>query len=73
MKYSFRRGYSQIPRYRAKELKNRIMDVFGIRGEVSWYAHLSGKIEPKVSEYEAIEAIFAEYGIKEVWGCNKKA
>jgi len=27
-------------------------------------------VEPKVSEARAIEEIFAEYGIKEIWGEN---
>jgi len=29
---------------------------------------LNGKIEPRVTEVERIEQIFAEYGITEVWG-----
>jgi hypothetical protein len=29
---------------------------------------LHGEVEPKVSEAEKIEAIFAKYGVTDVWG-----
>ena len=34
----------------------------------TFYIRMRGEIEPKVSEAEAIEKIFSEYGITDVWG-----
>jgi hypothetical protein len=44
------------------------MQALGISNRTSWIKRLNGAVEPKVSEARAIEEIFAEYGITEVWG-----
>ena len=67
--YSFKRGYSQVRQKDAKEVKMRIMSALGLTARVSWYARLNGKVEPKVSEARAIEGVFADFGIKSIWGC----
>ncbi len=66
--YGFRRGYSQVRQKDAKKVMEQIKKALGITTNVSWNARLNGKVEPKMSEAKAIEEVFAEYGITEVWG-----
>ncbi|WP_449303194.1 hypothetical protein [Porphyromonas endodontalis] len=66
--YGFRRGYSQVRQKDAKKVMEQIKKTLGITTNVSWNARLNGKVEPKMSEAKAIEKVFAEYGITEVWG-----
>lgn len=66
--YSFRRGYLQSKQKDAKHIRSLVMKELGIKTYPSWQARLWGRIEPKVSEAQAIESIFAEYGITDVWG-----
>jgi predicted transcriptional regulator len=51
-----------------KEVRQKIMKALGIKHRASWIARLNGTIEPRVSEAKAIEEIFAEYGITDIWG-----
>lgn len=67
-KYSFKRGFAQVRQKDIKKVKEQIMFALGLTTRVSWYARLNGDVEPKVSEARAIEAVFADYGIKDVWG-----
>ena len=65
---SFNRGWSQIPHCFRKEVRNKLMDVFGIRTVSQFYARLRGEVEPKKSQIAAIEEVFREYNISDVWG-----
>lgn len=66
--YAFVKGYNSLQQRYTKEVKQRIMEVFKINNRNSWYSRLYGNVIPKISEAQAVEAIFGEYGIKEVWG-----
>ena len=44
------------------------MKALGLNSRMAWWQRLNGIIEPRVTEAEAIESIFAEYGISDVWG-----
>ncbi len=68
--FSFKRGFSQVRQKDVKEVKKRIMSALGLTTRVSWNARLNGKVEPKVSEARAIEDVFADFGIKSVWGAE---
>ncbi|MEG1899429.1 MAG: hypothetical protein RR183_07120 [Bacteroidales bacterium] len=67
-KYSFKKGYNQVPVSKSKEIKKLIMSALNISTTPSWSARLKGDIEPKISEYNAIEKIFREIGITDIWG-----
>jgi hypothetical protein len=67
-KYSFQRGYNQVQIQYKKAVQRKIMRALKITTPPSWYQRLNGNVEPRISEAKAIEAIFAKYGIKEVWG-----
>ena len=72
-KYSFQRGMNQVQIGKKQEVKDKIMVALNINNLASWYKYLNGQIEPKISEYEAIEGIFLEYGIFEnIWGTVTK-
>ncbi len=69
--FSFQLGFSQVKQRDAKEVKKKIMLALDITTRSSWAIRLNGVVEPKVSEAKAIEEIFAEYGINEVWGVEQ--
>ena len=66
--FGFKAGFSQVKRKDAKEVRERIMRALGLTTRASWYARLNGSVEPKVSEARAIEEVFGEFGITNVWG-----
>ena len=66
--FSFKVGFSQVKQKDAQEVRERIMQALGLTTRASWYARLNGSVEPKVSEARAIEEVFGEFGIKNVWG-----
>jgi hypothetical protein len=71
--YSFEKGWSQRRKCDEWELRTKLSEAMNLKIEnrMGWSAHLRGIVEPKVSEAIAIEAIFAEYGITEVWGSDE--
>jgi hypothetical protein len=66
--FSFRRGFSQVKNKDIRTIRNRIMSRLGIGTRGGWMVRLNGVVEPRVSEAKAIEEIFAEYGITDIWG-----
>ena len=68
--FSFQRGFSQVMQKDVAIVRAEIMTALDITTRSSWGARLTGKVEPKVSEAQQIEAIFAKYGIKDVWGAE---
>ena len=51
-----------------KEIKEKIMRALGINTRNPFYRHRMGIIKHNPAEREAIEKIFAKYGIKQPWG-----
>lgn len=66
--FSFNKGLSLARHGDAPVIKAKIMKALGITTRAAWRQRKNGLIEPKVSEAAAIEQIFAEFGVKEVWG-----
>ena len=66
--FSFKRGYAQIKNKDVREVKCKIMAALNIKTRTAWAARLNGDVEPKVSEAKAIEDIFKEYQVKNIWG-----
>ena len=67
-RFSFKKGFRQLPICKAKVVQLSIMEALGISGRMTWYDRLNGKIEPRVSEAEKIEEIFHQHNITEIWG-----
>nr|UVY30461.1 MAG: hypothetical protein [Bacteriophage sp.]UWD60322.1 MAG: hypothetical protein [Bacteriophage sp.]UWG16698.1 MAG: hypothetical protein [Bacteriophage sp.] len=52
-----------------KEVVAELYKALGINNRNSFYAYRDGKIEPKVTQAEAVESVFNRYGITEnIWG-----
>jgi len=66
-KYSFKRGYNNLPRKHLNEVRQEITEALGLTRE-SFYRRLRGEVEPKVSEAQIIEDIFNRYNITNIWG-----
>lgn len=66
--FSFNKGWSQVKNGDISECRARLMAALNINTRPAFLNRLKGEVEPKISEVRAIEAIFAEYGITDVWG-----
>ena len=66
--YSFRNGWLQVRQGDIRVVRKKLYHALGITTAVAFCNRLNGKVEPRVSEHESIERIFAEHGITEVWG-----
>ena len=66
--FSFQKGWNQLKVGDANVVRDKIMSALGISYRTSFYYRLKGKCEPTVTEAQAIEAIFKDYGVKDVWG-----
>ena len=67
-KIKFLKGYNQVQRKDLVAVRTEIMAALGITTRGTFYARMRGKPEPKVSEAQAIEAIFHRYNITDIWG-----
>lgn len=67
-KFSFRKGWKQLKQMDLVPVRTRIIEALNLKYVSSFYPRLNGESEPKMSEAQAIEAIFAEYGITDIWG-----
>lgn len=45
-----------------------MMAAFGIDAYSQFYSRMRGEVEPRKSQIEAIESVFAKYGVTEIWG-----
>ena len=67
-KFSFQRDWSQVKHGDARTVKGKLMRAMNITSRVAWHQRRRGETEPKISEYQEIGQVFAEYGITDVWG-----
>lgn len=66
--FSFQKGWSQVKNGDLAECRDKLMAALNITTRAAWGKRLKGEVEPKISEVRAVENVFAEYGITEVWG-----
>lgn len=65
----FLSGLNQVKMGVYKEVVAELYKALGINNRNSFYAYRDGKIEPKVTQAEAVESVFNRYGITEnIWG-----
>ena len=67
-KFSFKKGFGQVQNKDLKEVKSELMTALNIKTRYAWGQRLKGEVEPRISEAQSIEAIFAEREIKDIWG-----
>jgi hypothetical protein len=68
--YSFKTGWSQVKLGDVAAVRAKLMKTLNINTRMAFLDRLSGKVIPRINEYYAIEKVFAEYGIKNVWGAE---
>ena len=66
--FSFQKGWLQVKQCDVSAIRSRLMAALNITTRMAFLDRLNGKVEPKITEHRAIEEIFAEYGITEIWG-----
>ncbi|MBV5348903.1 hypothetical protein JZU61_04505 [bacterium] len=66
--YAFNRGFNQVSVGNAPLLKEELMKALKIKSRAAWIRRINGQVDPKVSEINSVETVFAKYGIKQVWG-----
>lgn len=66
--FSFNKGWSQVKNGDIAECREKLMVALNINTRMAFLNRLKGEVEPKVSEARAIEKVFAEFGVTEVWG-----
>lgn len=64
---SFSNAWSRVRQCDAKAVQEEIMTALSIRSRTSFYNRMHGVIAPRLCEAEAIEGIFAKYGVSPVW------
>lgn len=67
-RYSFRRGWAQVKNSDVRQCRADIKAALDIKTRRAFIQRLNGSVEPRISEYKAIEAVFAKYGITDIWG-----
>jgi hypothetical protein len=68
--YSFERGMDQVTKGRIKEVTAKLYEAFELKS-TSRYAfscRLKGSTIPRIDQYHAVEKIFREEGIVDIWG-----
>lgn len=67
--FAFVRGFENLAVKYVLPCKNELCATLGWNNRTTWYMRLYGDIEPRVSEKQTIETIFAKYGVKkDIWG-----
>ena len=66
--FAFKKGYGQIQHKDMPVIRQELMAALGVNTRMSLLNYIKGATEPRVSQAEAVEAVFAKYGITEVWG-----
>ena len=64
---SFKAGWLQTPPIIAKDVKNEILSVLEIKDGMQWYRRLRGQVKFNQAEKKAIEEIFANRQIFNIW------
>ena len=66
--FSFQRGWNQLKVVDAPCIREKLMAALDLATRSGFLYRLKGKCEPTVTEAQAIEVIFREYGITDIWG-----
>lgn len=66
--FSFIRGWSQVKNGDIPKCREMLMEALNIKTRAAFLVRMKGNVEPKISEARAIESVFSEFGIKDIWG-----
>lgn len=68
MRYSFLKGWRQLKLEDVTTCRVRLMQALDIRTRMSFCRRRAGKVIPTWPEKEAIERVFASFGVTDIWG-----
>ena len=68
MENAFNKGYREVAAKDQQAVKAELMEALGINHVNPFYRHRDGIVKHNPAEREAIERIFAKYGVKQPWG-----
>lgn len=51
-----------------RQCRSDLMAALDLKTRRAFLQRLYGNVEPRISEYQVIEAVFAKYGITDIWG-----
>lgn len=63
----FKTGYNQVPHGKINEVKGKLYEALDINNPVSFSRYKTGKVDMKISQAEAVMAVFESYEILEIW------
>lgn len=66
--FSFNLGWSQVKQGDIPDCRAKLMDALNVKTRAAFLNRMKGIVEPRISEVKAVEAVFAAFGIKDVWG-----
>jgi len=65
---SFQKGWFKVPNGEVAAARAKLMAVLGVTTRVGFLNRLNGKVNHTDDERTAIEEIFNNHGVTEVWG-----
>lgn len=66
--FSFKKGFGQVQHKDLTQVRKELKQALGVSNSMSLSNYMRGITEPKISQAKAVEAVFANHGITEVWG-----
>jgi len=66
--FSFQKGWYQLRQCEVADVRNKIQAKLGTTTRMAFLNRLNGVTQGTPAERDAIEKVFAEYGITEIWG-----
>lgn len=65
---SFNKGLREVPHGKIKEAIENLKNTLGITSSMGFRKRRDGKVDHTIGDCVKIEAVFAEYGVKNPWG-----
>lgn len=65
---SFNKGLREVPHGKIKEVIMELKNALGITSVLGFRNRRDGKVDHTIDDCVKIEAVFAEYGVKNPWG-----
>lgn len=66
--YSFKKGFGQVQQKDLPAVRTKLMEALGVNTRMSLSKYMRGLTEPKISQVRAVEGVFHQYGITDIWG-----
>ena len=68
--HSFRKGWFQLRQRDVAAVRSKIMAALDFTTQQAFRDRLAGRYPSSPAERQAIEGVFAEYGVGDIWGMD---